>query len=143
MINGNRAEWDCTMLFCAILFSDCIGRGLNAVVRSKVDDLRKFRNQDFAHLPRGHISEPKFQSAITKVQGAFQALGLLILKIQEIRNQANFPTSHLDKVLKEVEKLKQEVKVLEDQLQGEITPFCILPPKPSHDIAGEMTRWLT
>ncbi|XP_044175402.1 uncharacterized protein LOC122958548 [Acropora millepora] len=129
MINGNRAEWDCTMLFYAILFSDCIGRGLNAVVRSNVDDLRKFRNQDFAHLPRGHISEPKFQSAIAKVQGAFQALGLSTAKIQEIRNQANFPTSYLNK-------LKQEVKVLEDQLQSETTPFCILPPKPSHDVAA-------
>ena len=129
MINGNRAEWDCTMLFYAILFSDCIGRGLNSVVQSNVDDLRKFRNQDFAHLPRGHISESKFQSAIAKVQGAFQALGLSIVKIQEIRNQANFPTSYLNK-------LKHEVKVLEDQLQSETTPFCILPPKPSHDIAA-------
>ena len=106
MINGNRAEWDCTMLFYAILFSDCIGRGLNAVVRSNVDDLRKFRNQDFAHLPRGHISEPKFQRAIAKVQGVFQVLGLPTVKIQEIRNQGNFPTSHLKKVLKEVDKLK-------------------------------------
>ena len=129
MINGNRAEWDCTMLFYAILFSDCIGRGLNAVVRSNVDDLRKFRNQDFAHLPRGHIPEPKFQSAIAKVQGAFQALGLSTQKIQEIRNQASFPTSYLNK-------LKHEVKVLEDQLQSETTRFCILPPKPSHDVAA-------
>ena len=136
MINGNRAEWDCTMLFYAILFSDCVGRGLNAVVWSNVDDLRKFRNQDFAHLPRGQISQPKFQIAIAKVQGVFQALGLSTVKIQEIRNQANFPTSHLDKVLKEVDKLKQEKKVLEDQLQSETTPFCILPPKPSHDIAA-------
>ena len=136
MINGNRAEWDCTMLFYAILYSDCIGRGLNAVVRSNVDDLRKFRNQDFAHLPRGHISEPKFQTAVAKVQSAFQALGLSTVKIQEIRNQANFPTSHLKKVLKEVDKLKKEVKVLEDQLQSETTPFCILPPKPLHDVAA-------
>ncbi|XP_044174628.1 uncharacterized protein LOC114967919 [Acropora millepora] len=136
MINGNRAEWDCTMLFYAILFSDCIGRGLISVVRSNVDDLRKFRNQDFAHLPQGHISEPKFQSAIAKVQSAFQALGLSTVKIQEIRNQTNFPTSHLKKVLKEVDKLKQEVKVLEDQLQSETTPFCILPPKPPHDVAA-------
>ena len=136
MINGNRAEWDCTMLFYAILFSDCIGRGLNAVVRSNLDDLRKLRNQDFAHLPRGQISQPKFQSVIAKVQGTFQALGLSTVKIQEIRNQANFPTSHLNKVLKEVDKLKQENKVLEDQLQSETTPFCILPPKPSHYIAA-------
>ena len=136
MINGNRAEWDCTMLFYAILFSDCIGRGLNAVVKSNVDDLRKFRNEVFAHLPQGQISKPKFQSAIAKVEGAFQALGLSTKKIQEIRNQVNFPTSHLNKVLKEVDRLKQENKVLEDQLQRETTHFCILPPKPSHDIAA-------
>ena len=136
MINGNRAEWDCTMLFYAILFSDCIGRGLNAVVRSNVDDLRKFRNQDFAHLPQGHISNSKFQSAIAKVQSVFQALGLPTVKIQEISNQGNFSTSHLKKVLKEVDRLKQEVKVLEDQLQSETTLFCILPPKPSHDVAA-------
>ena len=136
MINGNRAEWDCTMLFYAILYSDCIGRGLNSVVWSNVDDLRKFRNEVFAHLPQGQISETKFQSAIAKVQGAFQALGLSTAKIEEIRNQANFPTSHLNKVLKEVDRLKQQVKVLEDQLQSETTPFCILPPKPSHDVAA-------
>ena len=136
MINGNRAEWDCTMLFYAILFSDCVGRDLSSVVRSNVDDLRKFRDKVFAHLPPGHISEPKFQSAIAKVLGAFQALGLSTAKIQEIRNQAYFSTSHLKNVFKEVNKLKQEVKVLEDQLQSEATPFCILPPKPSHDIVA-------
>ncbi|XP_044174645.1 uncharacterized protein LOC114951472 [Acropora millepora] len=136
MINGNRAEWDCTMLFYAIQFSDCVGRDLSSVVRSNVDDLRKFRDKVFAHLPPGHISEPKFQSAIAKVQGAFQALGLSTAKIQEIRNQAYFSTSHLKNVFKEVNKLKQEVKDLEDQLWSETTPFCILPPKPSHDIAA-------
>ncbi|XP_015763055.1 PREDICTED: uncharacterized protein LOC107342116 [Acropora digitifera] len=136
MINGNRAEWDCTILFYAILFSDCIGRGLNSVVRSNVHDLRKFRNEVFAHVPQGQISKPKFQSAIAKVQGVFQVLGLPTVKIQETRNQANFPTSHLNKVLKEVDRLKQQLKVLEDQLQSETTPFCILPPKPSHDIAA-------
>ena len=87
-------------------------------------------------MPQGHISETKFQSAIAKVQGAFQALGLSTAKIKEIRNQANFPTSHLNKVLKEADRLKQQVKVLEDQLQSETTPFCILPPKPSHDVAA-------
>ena len=136
MINGNRTEWDCTMLFYAILYSDCIGRGLNAVVKSNVDNLRKFRNEVFAHVSKGQIPKPKFQSTIAKVQGAFQALGLSTVKIQEIRNQANFPTSHLNKVLKEVDRLKEEVKVLEDQLQSDTTSFCILPPKPSHDIAA-------
>ena len=129
MINGNRADWDCTMLFYAILCSDCIGCNLDAVVRSNVDDLRAFRNEVFAHLPQGQISKPKFQSAIAKVQGAFEALGLSTGKIQEIRNQASFPTRHLNQCL-------EEVKVLNDQLQSETTPFRILPPKPLHDVAA-------
>jgi len=76
MINGDRAEWDCTMLFYAILYSDSIGRGLNPVVKSNVDDLRKFRNEEFAHMPKGHLAYPEFQNAIGKVRAAFQGLGL-------------------------------------------------------------------
>ena len=137
MVNGNRAEWDCTMLFYAILFSDCVGRRrLNSGVKSHVHDLKTFRNDVFAHLPQAKISNENFKNAIAEVQRAFQALGLSTVNIQEIRKQANFPTSHLKKVLKEVDKLKQEVKALEDQLQSETTHFCILPPKPSHDIAA-------
>ena len=129
MINGNRAEWDCTMLFYAILFSDRIGCNLDAVVQSNVDDLREFRNEVFAHLPQGQMSKPKFQTEIAKVQGAFEALGLSTAKIQEIKNQVNFPTTHLNQCL-------EEIKVLNDQLLNEIKPFCKLPPKPSHDVAA-------
>ena len=137
MVNGNRADWDCTMLFYAILFSDCVGqRHLDSGVKSRVYDLKNFRNKVFAHSPRAQMSKGKFQNAIAKVQRAFQYLGLSTVNIQEIRNQSNFPTSHLKKVLKEVDRLKQEVKVLKDQLQSETTRFCILPTKPSHDVAA-------
>nr|XP_058973091.1 uncharacterized protein LOC131799384 [Pocillopora verrucosa] len=135
MVNGNRAEWDCTMLFYAILFSDSIGNGLNPTKRSKVDDLRKFRNEDFAHMPHGHLTDAEFQNAISKVDVAFQALGLSTDQIQVIRNQTNFPTEELKKVLKKVEDLKKEVEVLEAQLNKEISSFCVLPPKPSHEVA--------
>ena len=129
MINGNRAEWDCTMLFYAILFSDRIGCNLDAVVQSNVDDLREFRNEVFAHLPQGQMSKLKFQTEIAKVQTAFEALGLSTAKIQEIRNQVNFPTRHLNQCL-------EEIKVLNDQLLNEIKPFCKLPPKPSHHVSA-------
>ena len=149
MINGDREEWDCTMLFYAILYSDCIGHGLNPVIKSNVDDLRKFRN-DFAHMPKGHLSDPNFQIAIGKVHATFQGLALPTLQIQDIRNQRSFPTEELKSVLEKVDDLRQELQekekklqekeeqrqVLEDQLHNEISPFCILPPKPSHDIAG-------
>ena len=143
MVNGNRSEWDCTNLFYAILFSDCIGHGLNATIKKNVDDLRKFRNEEFAHMPRGHLTDPEFQYAISKVYVAFQALGLSTAQIQDIKTQTSFPTEELRDVLKKVDDLKQELQqeqqqrqVLEDQLHKEISSFCILPPKPSHNVAG-------
>ena len=136
MKNGNRGEWDCTMLFYAILFSDCVGPGLSENVRKNVDDLRNFRNEEFAHMPQGSLSEIEFKNAISKVDVAFQALSLPTVKIQDLKYQKAFPTRHLTKVLKEVDNLKQEVQVLEDQLQNEAPSFCVLPPKPSHEIGG-------
>ena len=150
MINGDRAEWDSTMLFYAILYSDSIGHGLNPVVKSNIDDLRKFRNEEFAHIPKGYLPYPDFQVAIGKVHAAFQGLGLPTWQIQDIRNQKRFPTEELRKVLEKVDDLRLELQekgkelqekeeqrqVLEDQLNTEISPFCILPPKPSHDVAS-------
>ncbi|KAL9967481.1 hypothetical protein ACROYT_G025708 [Oculina patagonica] len=170
MINGDTTEWDCTMLFYAILFSDCIGPGLSAVVQSHVNDLRRFRNEEFAHMPQGKISEADFQNAMGKVHTAFQGLALPTVQIQDVINQTTFPTEELRDILNKVEDLKKELQktekqkqgiefklhereehlqgiehqlhekekekqVLEDQLQNDLSPFCILPPKPSHDIA--------
>ena len=141
MINGNREEWDCTMLFYAILSSDCIGPHLSAIISKNVDDLRNFRNEEFTHMPGSGLSERDFQNSIGKVDVAFQALGLPTVKIQDLKHQKTFPTKGLTKVLKEVDNLKQEVQekesqrqVLEDQLQNEAPLFCVLPPKPSHEI---------
>ena len=147
MKNGNNGEWDCTMLFYAILFSDCVGPSLSAIVRKNVDDLRNFRNEEFAHMPQGSLPEIDFQNAISKVDVAFQALSLPTVKIQDLKYQKTFPTKDLTKVLKEVDNLKQEVQekesqrqVLEDQLQNEAPSFCVLPPKPSHEIGGRETE---
>ena len=143
MQNGKIEEWDCTMLFYAILFSDCVGPSLSATVRMNVDHLRNFRNEEFAHMKQGSLSDTDFQNAISKVEVAFQVLGLHTVKIQDLKNQKTFPTEELQQILKKVEDLKQEVQekedqrqVLEDQLHKETPSFCILPPKPSHDIDG-------
>ncbi|CAH3186048.1 unnamed protein product, partial [Porites lobata] len=143
MQNGNREEWDCTMLFYAIRFSDCVGPSLSATVRMNVDHLRNFRNEEFAHMKQGSLSDTEFQNAISKVEVAFQVLGLHTEKIQNLKNQKTFPTEELQQILKKVDDLKQEVQekedqrqVLQDQLHKETPSFCILPPKPSHDIGG-------
>lgn len=78
------------MLFYAILYSDCI-HGLNPAVRSNVDTLRKFRNEDFAHISDGNLPDVQFRKVIGKVHAAFEALGLSNLEVQEIENQKSFP----------------------------------------------------
>ena len=47
--NGNTAEWDCTCLFFAILYSDSIGTTLSSAVQKEVDDIRQVRNE-IAHI---------------------------------------------------------------------------------------------
>ena len=149
MNNGNRSEWDCTMLFYAILYSDSI-HGLDPVIRSSVDDLREFRNEDFAHIPQGQLSDLNFRVVVRKVEIAFQLLGLSTAHIQNISKQKTFPTNELQSVMKkvqnviqelqktnaELQSLKEQRQVLEEQLQHEAKSFCILPPKPTHQIAG-------
>ena len=143
MKNGNSTEWDCTMLFYAILFSDCVGARLSAIIRKNVDDLRKFKNEKFILMPIGTpLSEIEFQNAISQVDIAFQALGLPTVKIQDLKYQITFPTKQLTKVLKEVvNDRKQDVQAKECQRQvleirEEAPSFCILPPKPSHVIGN-------
>ena len=118
MKNGNSGKWDCTMLFYAILFSDCVGPGLSAIVRKNVDDLRNFRNEEFAHMPQGSLSEIDFQNAISKVDVAFQALSLSTVKIQDLKYQKTFQTKDLTKVRKEVDDLKQEVQQLRKLIES-------------------------
>lgn len=162
MKNGDRAEWDCTMLFYAILFSDCI-HGLNSVVRSNIDDIRNIRNE-IAHDEAGQLSDGDFNIVISRVKTAFVALGLPTLKINEVQNQTAFPTEELSEVLREVNDLRQKLKekekelkgkekelqekekvlqvkeeqrlALQEQLHADVSPFCILPPKPTHLIAA-------
>ena len=106
------------MLFYAILFSDCIGHnGPNPLVQSNVDDLRRFRNEEFAQISGGMLSDGDFQNAMDKVYAAFQGLGLSIVQIQDVANQTTFPTEELTDILNKVEDLKKELKENERQQQ--------------------------
>ena len=198
MANGDRAEWDCTMLFYAILFSDSI-HGLSPLIRTNVDDLRKFRNEDFAHMTEGQLSNLDFSITVAKVETAFRALGLSTADIQTVSKQKSFPTDELQNMKTSNQKLTQDLqtkdtelqvkaielekkttelllkdvelqekkdklherhnelqekeaelqenkdrlktteeqrKVFEEQLQREVEPFCVLPPRPPHVITS-------
>ena len=134
IINGNRAEWDCTTLFYAILYSDCI-HSLNPVVRSNVDSLRKVRNEQFSHIPRGYLSSVDFQKAILDISTAFHALGLPTLNIREIANKTILLTEESGNIPKETDNLRQQfqeketkLEEKEEHLYTEVSPLCIRPP---------------
>lgn len=116
MKTGKRAEWDCTMLFYAILYSDCI-HSLNPVVRSNVDSLRIFRNEQFSHIPRGYLSSVDFQKEIFNIITTFQALGLPAQNIREIANKTIFLTEESGNVLKETGTLRQQFREKETKLE--------------------------
>ena len=99
--NGNRAEWDCTTLFYAILSSDCIYR-LDPVVRSNVDGLSKL-NEIIAYLPRGEVSSRDFQNVVSKISTAFHALNLPTQNIREIANKTTFLAEEIQKVLTKID----------------------------------------
>ena len=124
------------MLFYAILYSESVGPHLAPTVRKNVNDLRNFRNAQFAHITQGRLSDTDFQNAIGKVDVAFQALSLTTEKIQGIKNQATFLTEQLLNTLKNLQEKENQRQVLADQLYKEVPSFCILPPEPAHDIGS-------
>ena len=107
IFNGNRAEWDCTTLFYVILSSDCI-HNLDPVVRSNVDDLRKFPNEELSHMPRGCVSSRDFQNVVSKISTVFHALDLPTKNIREIANKTTFQTEELAKVLTKIDIFEQK-----------------------------------
>ena len=125
--NGNTEEWDCTCFFFAILYSDTLGYVISPAVAKDVDDLRKFRNEVFAHCSKASFPEAEYQRCVSKVLNAFTSLHLSAVELQRIINQKGFPTE-------ELQKLQEQVTILEDEIQGKPKPFMILPQAPSHAV---------
>ena len=124
MVNGDRAQWDCTMLFYAILYSDSIaGHGLSPLIKINVDDLRKFRNEDYAHMTEGQFSNADFKITVAKVETAFRALGLSAVEIQTVSKQTTFPTDELQNVKTSNQKLTQDLQAKDAELQEKDSKF--------------------
>ena len=125
--NGNTEEWDCTCFIFAILYSDTLGSVISPAVAKHVDDLRMFRNEVFAHRSKACFPEAEFQRCVSKVSNAFTSLNLATVELQRIINQTSFPTG-------ELQMIQEQVKVLEDEIQGKPKSFMILPQAPSHKV---------
>ncbi|KAM7429374.1 hypothetical protein ABFA07_019768 [Porites harrisoni] len=159
--NGDTAEWDCTCLFFAILYSDSIGKTLSSALYKDVDDIRKVRN-GIAHITEASLTDADFQTSVDRVLNAFTSLGLLITTIQEIKNQKSFPTNEVEQIKKQARDLqaeldqtkcdlketkstlqstevdlisaKEENQALTQEINAKLQPFCFLTSRPPHDI---------
>ena len=163
--NGNTAEWDCSCLFFAILFSDSIGTTLSAAIKKEVDDLRQVRN-DIAHISEAKLTDTEFRGYVGRVLLAFNSLSLPISDIEAVKNQTNFPTAEVKNLMAQVDNLQSELKEVKTDLQvaqdtiqekeeqvecltqeihSKVESFCTLTFKPSHQIirrSNDVTRIL-
>ena len=85
------------------------------------------RNEVFAHRSKASFPETEFQRCVSKLSNAFTSRHLSTVELQRIINQKCFPTW-------ELHKLQEQVKALEDEIQGKAKPFMTLPQAPSHEI---------
>ena len=159
--NGDTAEWDCTCLFFAILYSDSIGTTLSPAVYKDVDDIRQVRNH-IAHIKDAKVTDSDFQTSVDRVLSALISLSLPITEIQEIKKQKTFPTEELENIKKQASDLQAELdqtksdlqekqsrlqsteadlvsareenKALTQEISAKLQPFCILTSSPPHKI---------
>ena len=109
--HGDTNQWDCTVLFDAILYSNSIGwASLNPTIQSEVNNLREIRNE-IMHITEGKLSNSDFQTMTTRVENAFKTLGLSVNEINRIITEKNLYTS-----------------------------FQVLPIKPSHDVVDRSEK---
>ncbi|XP_078345306.1 uncharacterized protein LOC144630816 [Oculina patagonica] len=120
--NGNTAEWDCSCLFFAILFSDSIGTTLSAAIRKEVDDLRQVRN-DIAHISEAELTDAEFKNYVARVLLAFNSLSLPVIDIEAVKNQTSFPTAEVNNLklqstnlLAELRQAKSDLQVAQDTI---------------------------
>ena len=145
--NGNTAEWDCSCLFFAILYSDSIGTTLSPSVEKEVNDLRQVRN-DVAHISEAELTDFEFQNCVANVLAAFNSLKLSVIanNIEVVKNQTSFPTADLRSLKMEADNLKaerqtkdEENEALTQEINSKVKSFCSLTFKPSHEIIRRST----
>jgi len=156
--NGKTAEWDCSCLFFAILFSDSIGTTLSAATRKEVDNLRQVRN-DIAHISKAKLTDAEFLNYVGRVLSAFNSLSLPVNDIDEVKNQTSFPTTVVNNLMAQdsnlqtelnkvksglqvaqdtIQRKEEQVECLSQEINSKVKSFCNLSFKPSHEIVKRL-----
>ncbi|XP_028416344.1 uncharacterized protein LOC114540265 [Dendronephthya gigantea] len=130
--NGDSNEWDCTVLFDAILYSNSIGACLTTAEKTEIDNLRKLRNKLTHDFPEKKINETDFQAVTTDAENALTALGLSTNEVVRIKDLfASFevlpakPTHEVVSRSDLIYKLKHDLERLRSDNDGKLTYFYI------------------
>ena len=132
--HGDTNQWDCSVLFDAILFSTSIGSSLSATIKTEVDNLRKVRNQ-VAHSSEAKFSDVQFQTMISDIENALKILGIPLHDVTEIKKKRNLynsfqvlspkPTHEVVYRTETLNEIKQDLQKLRTHHDGALTYFYI------------------
>ena len=132
--HGDTNQWDCSVLFDAILFSNSIGSTLNPKIKTEVDKLRIIRNK-IMHTDKTTLTDVEFQTMISDVQNSFITLSLPINDITSIKSKRNLYKSFKLLPLKathevfycseKINRMKQDLQELRNENDGKLTYFFI------------------
>ena len=133
--HGDTSQWDCSVLFDAIRFSNSIGSSLNPTIRTALDDIRAIRNQFFGHSADATLSNAKFQAVANDIEDAFKILGFPVHHLTQIRARRNLyksfqvlspmPTHEVVYRTEKTDEIKEGLENLRSNNNSELTYFYI------------------
>ena len=145
--NGDTNQWDCSVLFDAILYSNSIGASLTPTIKTEVDNLRKSRNKLTHEILDEELSDIEFQTMTSSVENALNTLGLSIKEVVRIRNLYKsfqvFPPKPAHEVVcrsDKIHEIKQDLQTLQCDNDGKLTYFYISgnPGSGKSQLAGQV-----
>ncbi|CAB4003673.1 Nephrocystin-3 [Paramuricea clavata] len=132
---GNTNQWDCSVLFDAILYSNSISKSsLNPTIKTEVENIRYMRNK-IMHADDTTLSDADFQTMIRDVEKAFKSLSLPVNDITQMKSKRNLyksfqvlppkPTHEVVRRSEKVKEIEQELQKLRIDSDGKLTYFYI------------------
>ena len=154
--HGNTNQWDSSVLFDAILYSNSIGSTLNTRVKTEVDKLRIIRNK-IMHSDEATLTDAEFQNITSDVENAFKALALPKLgdNVIGVKSKRNLyksfqilppkPTHLVVNRSEKINEIKQDLQKLRNDNKGKLTYFYITgnPGSGKSQLSRQLGEYLT
>ena len=133
--HGDTNQWDCTVLFDAIRFSNSIVSTLTPSLKTALDNLRDIRNKILGHILKATFSDVEFETIVNDIEDAFETLAIPVHDLTQIRNKRNLyksfhiltpkPTHEVVYREEKINEIKQDLEKLRTENDGKLTYFYI------------------